>query len=136
MVKPKAKNGAAKAAAKVLSKKKGPRKGRAKKISAKKVSAKKKSTSYKDIGNHVATVVAKSEAVLKKERLSLGLQQKPEKPVTHPKRLTVKELQTRLKEARAKNKELAKQGKLKNPTKAWSKDSIESLSKALSESEK
>ena len=47
--------------------------------------------------------------------------------------MTRKEIDLRLKEARARNRKLKAEGKeLPNPMKEWSRDSLESLTKALS----
>jgi|GEM_PF-5779504 len=47
-------------------------------------------------------------------------------------KIRAKSLNKRLKEARALNQKLKQEGKLPNPTKKWSKDSIKTLSAALS----
>lgn len=49
------------------------------------------------------------------------------------KALTTREIRDRLREARERNEELGKKGKLPSPSKKWSDDSLQALRKALSE---
>lgn len=68
--------------------------------------------------------------------MDLPKEPKPDLNEEHPTSGTVmtrKELNRRLKEARARNRKLKAEGKtLPNPMKEWSRDSLESLTAALS----
>ena len=55
-----------------------------------------------------------------------------QQPQRASKKLTKAEIARRVKAARALNKKLEAEGKLPNPTKKWSKDSVKSLKFALS----
>ncbi|MEZ5328579.1 MAG: hypothetical protein R3F19_26340 [Verrucomicrobiales bacterium] len=50
----------------------------------------------------------------------------------HPWKFTKSAVKNHLKQARARNEKLEKEGMLRNPTKEWSKDSLKTLAKALS----